>query len=270
LINTIDKFYYYMKYPEDKNKYDYLEATSRNIGILKEEDQKKIARQRVAIAGCGAEGGSLSIGLARLGIQNFSLSDPKTYDLVDMNRQCCEIDDIERNKSEVIKEKILKINPNAKIDIFPEGLNEENINKFLEDADLVIDALDYERQDLSILLHKRASEQNLYVFSGVSIGYGCNVFCFSPKGMNMEEFLNFSQFSWVPEIPQYIDKEIFSEVISGERPAPVIIIGVLAMSSLLLIEIIKFIIGREITTLPSYIHMDLMDFKIKKETIKEV
>jgi molybdopterin/thiamine biosynthesis adenylyltransferase len=255
-----------MKY-QKKYKYNYFEAINRNIGILKLVDQKKIAKQKVAIAGCGAEGGALAMGLARLGWQNFSLSDPKTYDLVDMNRQYCDLNDLGRNKCWVLKEKILKINPKANIEIFPKGLKKNNLSRFLNKADFVIDALDYEKPDLSILLHEAASNRGLYVFSGVSVGYGCNVFCFPPKGMTMEEFLQTSKFSWVPKRPNYIDKKIFSEVISGKKPAPVIIIGVLAMSCLLLTEIIKFVLGKKITTLPSYLHLDLMDFKIKKENL---
>lgn len=247
--------------------YNYSEAVSRNIGILSEVEQKIISKQKVAIAGCGAEGGILALSLARLGIKSFNLADPKSFDLVDMNRQVCEIDDLRRNKCKVLKEKILNINPNARVKIFTKGLTRGAIPNFLNKVDFVIDALDYEKPELSILLQKSASEKDLYVFSGVSVGYGCNIFCFSPKGMGIEEFLKKREFSWAPKLPSYINKKIFKEVIHGEKPAPVIIIGVLAMASLLLTEIIKFITGKQPTTLPSYLHLDLRELKIEKNRI---
>jgi tRNA A37 threonylcarbamoyladenosine dehydratase len=41
-----------------------------------------------------------------------------------------------------MKEEALKINPDCKIQLFDEGINKDNINKFLDGVDLSIDALD--------------------------------------------------------------------------------------------------------------------------------
>ena len=56
--------------------FDYNEAFSRNIGLLTLEEQDKLRRSHVAIAGMGGVGGVHVITLSRTGIGNFTIADP--------------------------------------------------------------------------------------------------------------------------------------------------------------------------------------------------
>ncbi len=249
-------------------KYNYNIATDRNIGIITKHQQKLISRQKIAIAGCGAEGGSLAVNLARLGVKCFQIADPKIYDLYDLNRQNCIFNDIGKNKCGIIKDSILDINPLAVATSFPKGINKENIDDFIGDSDIVIDALDYENPDLSVLLAKKCREKNLYLFSGVSVGFGCNVFIFDPNSkFTMEKFLNLSPFPWVPKLPYYLDENLLSDVISGKKSAPVIVCGVLAMTSFMISQIIEYIGGGKVHTVPNYLTLDSKVLRIEKRNV---
>lgn len=249
-------------------KYNYNIATDRNIGIITKHQQNLISQQKIAIAGCGAEGGSLAINLVRLGVKRFQLADPKIYDLYDINRQNCRLNDIGKNKCAVIKKNILDINPLASVNSFPIGINKENIEDFLGDSDIVIDALDYENSDLSVLLAEKCRKNNKFLFSGVSIGFGCNIFIFDPKSkFTMEKFLMASPFSWVPQLPKYLDYNIFKDVIAEKRSAPVIACGVLAMTSLLITQIINHISGHRPPTVPKYLSADFKELRLQVRNI---
>jgi tRNA A37 threonylcarbamoyladenosine dehydratase len=67
--------------------WDYHEAFSRNIGLFTVEEQEKLRRSRVAIAGMGGVGGVHLVTLARTGIGNFTIADPDRFELANMNRQ---------------------------------------------------------------------------------------------------------------------------------------------------------------------------------------
>ncbi len=78
---------------------------------------KKLQDAVVAVCGVGAVGGFAVEALARLGVGNFYLYDFDSFDESNMNRQICSLNStIGRVKVDVQKERILDINPNAKVE----------------------------------------------------------------------------------------------------------------------------------------------------------
>ena len=69
------------------------EAFERNLGLISPEEQERLAKTTIAIAGCGGVGGVHAHTLARLGIGGFRLCDPDEFSLANFNRQryiyCC-------------------------------------------------------------------------------------------------------------------------------------------------------------------------------------
>ena len=95
-------------------RFNYDEAFSRNIGLFTLEEQDKLRRSHVAIAGMGGVGGVHLITLARTGIGNFTIADPDRFELANMNRQYgARVDTIGRSKVEVMAEGVRRINPEA-------------------------------------------------------------------------------------------------------------------------------------------------------------
>src|SRR5438309_9711646 len=105
-------------------KFSYEEAFDRNIGWLTEWEQQALRGKRVAIAGMGGVGGVHLLTLARLGIGAFNLADFDKFDLANFNRQAgAFMDTVGRPKLDVMAEMALGIDPELRIERFPNGID---------------------------------------------------------------------------------------------------------------------------------------------------
>ena len=173
-------------------EYDYFEAFSRNLGFLSREEQTKLRNARVAIAGLGGTGGAQVHALSRMGIGRFILADPDTFELVNFNRQSgATVPNIGRLKTEVARETILAINPDADIRTFESGIGVGNIDTFLEGVDVVLDSLDFYCFEERFLLYARARQKGLWVLTAPPLGFGFTLLMFDPKGMKFEDYFGF-------------------------------------------------------------------------------
>ena len=124
--------------------FNYHEAFSRNLGWITEEEQKILRSKKIAIAGLGGVGGNHLMTLTRLGIGKFNISDMDTFELANFNRQVgASISHLNREKVDVMLEMALDINSDLEINSFPQGINEDNIDAFLNGVDLYVDGLDF-------------------------------------------------------------------------------------------------------------------------------
>lgn len=172
--------------------YDYFEAFGRNLGFLSTEEQVKLRTSRVAIAGLGGTGSSQVHALARMGIGRFNIADPDVFELVNFNRQSgATVSNIGRPKTEVAKETILGINPEADIRSFDQGIGPENIDAFLDGVDVVIDSLDFYCFAERFLLYRKARANNQWVLTAPPLGFGFTLLIFDPKGMTFENYFGF-------------------------------------------------------------------------------
>lgn len=245
-------------------KVSYEKIFCRNIGIITKREQGKLRNTKIAIAGLGAEGSMLAYSLARIGIGNFNLADPEIFETSNLNRQMCFIDTLGENKAKTVGEIIKQINPFANVKIFPEGVNEKNVDNFLLGTDILVDAIDIEKPDISILLNMKARERGLFTFCGVSVGFGAYLFVFDPHGVLMADFLDKYPLGWVPKLPSYVDEKIFESVVKGLIPAPVIICGVLAMAAMVTAEIVCCLLNRSTPVfVPQFKYIDFLDFKLQ-------
>lgn len=119
-------------------------AFSRTEMLLGEEALQKLGRSRVAVFGIGGVGGYACEALARSGIGAFDLIDDDTVCLSNLNRQIIATrETIGRYKADVMRERILNINPAADVRVhkcfFLPGMEEEVLSGAL---DYIIDAVD--------------------------------------------------------------------------------------------------------------------------------
>ncbi len=186
LINKIKEFGL-------NTKEEYMaEAFSRNIGLLTQAEQDKLANAKVAIPGMGGVGGLHLITLTRTGVGKFHLADFDTFEPANVNRQFgAKVPDFGRPKMEVMKEQALSINPYLEIKEFQEGINNTNIDDFLNGVEVVLDGLDFFAFDARRLLFNRAREQGIYVITAGPLGFSSAMLIFSPyKGMSFDEYFN--------------------------------------------------------------------------------
>jgi len=110
------------------------------IGI---EGQKKLMNATVAIVGMGGLGCPAAQSLMSAGIGKLILIDGDIVELSNLHRQpLYGVDDVNRLKVEVAKERLAQLNNNAVIESIDEYFNKENGMSIIEDADVAIDATD--------------------------------------------------------------------------------------------------------------------------------
>lgn len=116
----------------------------RNELYFGKEKNDKLKTIKVCVVGLGGVGAYAVEALARLGVENFVIIDKDDVDITNLNRQIIALEStLGREKSEVLKERILDINPKAKVKAYREFYNNENRDIILkENVDFVIDAID--------------------------------------------------------------------------------------------------------------------------------
>lgn len=134
---------------QDNTLYD------RTTLLLGESAMERIARQRVILFGVGGVGSWCAESLIRSGIQYLTLVDSDRVNASNLNRQLqATINTIGQLKVEVLKERLLTINPDADIIAIPEIYSAENADTFhLETYDIVIDAIDGLTPKAHLILH---------------------------------------------------------------------------------------------------------------------
>ena len=117
---------------------------ARTQMLLGEEGINKLKNTNVMIVGLGAVGGYVLEALARAGIGKFVLVDFDTFEESNINRQILALNEtIGIKKTEVAKNRVLSINPNAKITTANIFVNDETIPEILQySPDFVVDAID--------------------------------------------------------------------------------------------------------------------------------
>ncbi|WP_218352585.1 ThiF family adenylyltransferase [Alteromonas lipotrueiana] len=173
--------------------FDYDVAFSRNIGWVTEQEQAELRNKRVAIAGCGGVGSLHALTLARLGIGKVNLSDFDEYEVHNFNRQAgAFLSTVGQNKMDVMSTMLHDINPEMSLREFGDGVNEENVDAFLEDVDLYVDSLDFFALKARKLVFQKCYDKNIPVVTAAPLGMGCAILCFMPGKMTFEEYFRFN------------------------------------------------------------------------------
>lgn len=147
---------------------------SRSELILGKEAMEKLAACRVAVFGVGGVGGYVCEALARTGVGAFELIDKDVVSISNLNRQIiATMDTIGREKTEVMRDRILSINPKAFVEIknsffLPDNAHEFDFSRY----DYVIDAVDTITAKIEIIM--RAKEAGCPVISSMGAGNKLN------------------------------------------------------------------------------------------------
>jgi molybdopterin/thiamine biosynthesis adenylyltransferase len=129
--------------PTPANLTDFLaELTLRNRHFIADDDQAKLARSVILIAGCGSTGGATVEPLIRAGAVKLLLAEPGEFELNNLNRQRGQLRCLGRNKGEWLAEQARAINPYVEIQVNPQGINSDNAADLAGRADVIVDAVD--------------------------------------------------------------------------------------------------------------------------------
>lgn len=172
--------------------WSYEEAFQRNLGILTEAEQEKLRNSRVSIIGMGGVGGVHLITLTRLGIGNFTIADPDTFELANFNRQHgARVNTIGRPKVEVMAEDARAINPELNIHAMQAPIGPDNVDEFLEGTDILVDGVDFFAIDARRLVFAKAREKNLWAITAGPHAFSTAWLVFDPNGMSFDEYFDF-------------------------------------------------------------------------------
>lgn len=173
------------------SSWSYAEAFSRHYPLLRGVEQERLRHSCVALAGLGGVGGIHLATLARLGIGGFHLADPDCFETVNFNRQHgASLRTLGRNKALVMADEARAINPEVRLRVMPEGITSENVGRFLDGVDLLIDGLDFFALRTRRLLYAEARRRGIPAVIAGPLGFGVAWLLFDPRGMSFDAYFD--------------------------------------------------------------------------------
>lgn len=250
-----------MLYSNTREHFDPKVASSRNIGWVTEPEQASLRGRRVAIAGIGGVGGAYVFSFTNLGIDEFSIADPDTFEVQNFNRQKgANMLSVGELKTGVIAMMAKNINPQISIRAFPEGVTPENIDDFLEGSSVYVDGIDFFEPGVRRMIANACYVKGIPFVTAAPLGMSCSLIVFMPGGMTYDEYFgpwdsgdsyeayvtNLSRFL-VGVAPKFLHKNQLvdrSKFSVSERKAPSIIVGPDLCAGVAVSTVIKILLRR--------------------------
>jgi len=151
-----------------------LERYSRQILVpeIGKEGQEKILNSRVLVVGCGALGTHISNYLIRAGVGTLTIIDPDFIEISNLQRQIMFTEsEIGLPKAVAAMEYLKQVNSKADISAKVTFITPKNIEKYIQNIDLVMDATD--NLETRFLLNDACLKFSVpWIYTGVIATYG--------------------------------------------------------------------------------------------------
>jgi len=259
------------------HSFEYDLAFSRNIGWFTEDEQQILKTKRIAIAGMGGVGGFHLITLVRLGITKFHLSDFDQFACENTNRQAgANVSTYGKDKLDTMVEMAKQINPEIEVKLFPEGINDENTEEFLEDVDCYVDSLDFFAIKPRITVFKLCAEKHIPATTAAPIGFGTAYLNFLPGKMTFEEYFGLNGFTeneqylkfFLGLTPAALQKSYLvdpSKLDLVNKKGPSTIVGCQLATGVTAAQVTKIFLNRgDVLNVPWGLHFDAYKNQFKK------
>ncbi len=146
----------------------------KKFGII---GQKKIKSSKVLIFGMGGLGCPLSVYLASSGVGTIGIVDYDKVELSNLNRQIIfNTQDIGKYKVDIAKKKIKKINNKSKIKSYKFKVNKSNIEKLIQNFDIICDGTD--NFHTRLLINDFSLKKKKILISAAVSGFDGHIFKF--------------------------------------------------------------------------------------------
>lgn len=151
-----------------------LHAFSRTEMLIGTEGLKKLSESKIAVFGIGGVGSFSVEAFARSGVGTLVLVDDDDICLTNINRQIhANRKTVGKPKVEVMKERVLEINPKANVIIYKELYNSNSAERLLnDDYTYVVDAIDMVSAKLDLI--ERCTNRNIPIISAMGAGNKLN------------------------------------------------------------------------------------------------
>ena len=146
------------------------EKFSRTEMLIGNDGMEKLKYAKVAVFGLGGVGSYVCEGLARSGISNYDLVDFEKSDERNINRQLIATEKtICRHKVDLMKERILEINPDANVEAHREFyMADSETNIITEDLSYAVDCVDTIMAKIAVIC--KCDELDVPVISSMGTG----------------------------------------------------------------------------------------------------
>lgn len=147
-----------------------LHRYHRQIMLFNENGQEKLKNSTVFIAGAGGLGCPIALYLAAAGIGTIIIVDNDTVEASNLNRQILHWEkDIGIDKTQSIEEKLKMVNPHINIKICNVTITEKNVIDLVNNANIIVDALD--NFETRFLINEAAIKKNIPLIFGALRGF---------------------------------------------------------------------------------------------------
>ena len=256
---------------------------NRALPIFTEDGFAALRDKVVAFAGLGGVGGGAFLALVRCGVTRFRLAENGVFDPPDMNRQAAAFGHtLGRPKLEVYAELARSINPDLELERFPEGVNGDNLERFLAGADLYVGVIDMEKgSEVKAMTPALLERHGLPMFTCGAFGFGSLLVAHEPGGMMPDEFWRLVQEKsqgggLLPSfLGDFFNRPVMERIAGGYASGivPTTAIGGLAANALLACEVLTCLlrgtglVDREPVFAP---HFTVVDFLSQKLVVGDV
>jgi molybdopterin/thiamine biosynthesis adenylyltransferase len=275
----------------------YRERTDRNLGWITANEQSMLRASVIGIAGCGGMGGLLASVFVRLGVGEVRIADCETFDISNINRQFgAKRGTVGRSKAFETAREVRAVSDDTMLIVYPQGITEETVDHFAGGCDVICDEIELLALDARILLHARSRAAGIPLFNCNTVGFGTNLFLYTPESMTMEEAVGIGYEeacqlrqatargdreagvriakailrAVVPDIPAYsqetieINREAVLKRIFEEGKAPIIATNPSMAGGFLADRVLLYLLRNsgvrrdiaEIPAMPGYLHFD--------------
>ena len=144
--------------------------TTRTSLIIGDEGVDKLKNCNVIVFGVGGVGSFAAEAIARAGVGNLTIVDFDDVDITNINRQLPALHStVGRYKVEVMKERILEINPDINIKAIREVYNKDTSESILsEHYDYVVDAIDMVTSKIHLI--ETCKNKGIEIISSMGMG----------------------------------------------------------------------------------------------------
>lgn len=147
-----------------------MDIFSRTELLIGADGMERLKNARVAVFGIGGVGGYVCEMLVRSGIYNISLFDSDTVSTTNRNRQIIALESTTgKPKVEVMRDRILDINPDAKVTINNVFYTPENADDYpISEYDYIADCIDTVSSKIELIV--RAKQAGVKIISAMGAG----------------------------------------------------------------------------------------------------
>jgi hypothetical protein len=232
----------------------------------------KLQNTTVLVAGLGG-GSNIAELLARKGIGHLIIADPDVYEEHNIRQRGHAVSTLGKSKTQVMYERLLDIYPDIAVTPIHTGVTFDNVRTLVEQADYVIDMIDFSALHEKAALYRTARALQKIVLTAPSVINGGVLYVFDPEGITFEEFFGYEDGlpmrelgprvlkRIVPRYPSEALEALYQAAARGERTLPLDAVGVDQAAVMAVAALENLVLGRfdRVVMIPRGLHVDVSD-----------